>query len=899
MSLFKHLSAVSRALLGKVKAEQELDDELREYLAQNVAGKMEAGMSAEESQRAARMEMGSLDAVKEQVHAAGWESRVENVMRDLRFGLRTLRKNPAFSILGVATLAIGIGANAALFSVVQAVLFKPLPYPSAGRLMHIFAYWPGGFGNITYPDYVAALERSHSFADVAACESWGSIALTGPERAIQLRTAFVTPNYLELLGAPRVRGRIFRADENTVDGGHAVAVLSFAVWQQQYGSDPGIIGRVIQLNHAPYVVIGVLGQDFHDLVEVEDPRPEIWLPTTMARSLLGQAPLSDQAFSIYWGLGLLKPGVSEQQARHDLAAVASQMEREQPKTHRGRGMDLQPVSAYANGMFRRPAVLLMIGAGLILLIGCMNIANSMLVRIALRRREMAMRRALGASSKQLARQLFLECGLLAFAGGVAGLLLALWLTGLLGQWVHNKVSSVLQLRPDGWVAVVAIILSLDTTLVLGLVSVLDARRVKLWETLGQSGRQGMSLGRSSVRKTLVVAEIGFSVMLVIGAGLMLRSFGELVTSGLAFRTDHLLTFRVSLSGVKYNDKLKRTQFAEAFTQKEKAVPGIESVSLLGPSMLGHATWVMSIFPQERHARGPEDFVQTFRHSISPGTLGNLGITLLHGREFTRFDTAQSPDVAIISESVAREFWPQEDAVGKQLNGIDPTRPPITVVGVAADARHRQRYDLADIAADWPLGGLGPQRDLYQPYAQRPNSDITVALRINGATSGLAESVIASVAALDRDLAVDDVRLLDDRIREQNQAPAVLSLLMAGYALLALVLAALGVYSVMLQSVTHRSQEIGIRMALGAQRSDVLSMLLKEGMSLSALGILSGLSGALVFSGVMSHLLYGISTRDPLTFLTVVPILILVALAACLLPALRALRVDPLATLRCD
>ncbi|HEV7553497.1 MAG TPA: ABC transporter permease [Candidatus Angelobacter sp.] len=899
MPSLKSFIAGLRAMFLKKEAGREIDEELHDYLETSAAAKMDCGMDREAALRAARLEMGSLEGVKDNVHRAGWEAGPEDFLRDLRFAMRTLRKSPGFSVLGILTLALGIGANAALFGIVQAVVLKPLGYPHADRLMHIYGRWAGGLGNIPYPDYVAALERSHSFSALAASEPWGNAAITGSGHPLEVRTEFVTPNYLELLGATPVLGRLFLAEENINDGGDPLVIVSHALWQRQYGGDKKIIGQVIQINHAPFTVIGVMSRDFHDLTEVEDPAPDIWLPTVMARSVLGQAPLTDQAYSIYWGLGLLKLGVSVQQAREDLLDVAKQIRQEQPNTHKTRYMDLQPASSYANGLFRRPAFILMSGAVLILLIGCVNVANSMMARIALRRREMALRRALGASSQQLARQLFVECGVLAFAGGALGLCFAVWITGILHYWVQQRISSLLDVHANGWVLAFALALSLGTTLMLGLLSAMDARRVKIWEVLGQSGRQGMSVGRSRTRKVLVIVEVSFSVMLVMGAGLMLRSFQKLIDSGLGFRTDHLLTARVSLSGAHYMERVKRTQFVEALTMRGRMIPGVESISILGPSMLAHATWVLSVFPHERAARKPEDFVQTFRHSISPGTLANLGITMIHGREFSSVDMPQSLPVAVISESIAREFWPNEDAIGRQFDIADTTIPPVTVIGVASDARHRERYSLEEVAEDWPLGGLGPQRDIYMPYQQRPNTDITVALRTTGDEGTITRALTGMVAELDRDLAVSDVSLLDDRLALQNRAPGVLSLLMSGYALLALFLAGLGVYSLILQSVTQRSQEIGIRIALGARKSRVLKMVLKEGMGLVVVGTIAGLLGAVWLAHAMQNLLYGVSVNDPWTAVCVIPLLFIVALAACLSPALKAMNVDPISALRCD
>jgi putative ABC transport system permease protein len=889
-----------RAIFRRADVERELEEELQSFLEAAEEAGRKRGLSRDEAQRAARLQLGGRDAVKEEVRSVGWEALPLNLARDVRFAARALAKSPGFASVAIATLAIAVGVNTAFFSAANSVLRRPLPYPHAERLMHIWAHWPGGQGNLPYPDYVAALERTHSFEGLAACENWGSVALTGEEMPVLLRTSFVTPSYLSLLGADAALGRLFRDDDNVAEGGHAVAVVSYGLWQKQFSGDPAIVGRVVRLNRMPFTVIGVLNRGFHGLGEVEDPlSPDVWLPTSMGRALLGQPSWTDQGFSIYWGLGLLKPGVTVEEARQDFAAVSRQLEEEQPATHRAHGLDLEPVSRYANGQLQRPILLLVSGAFLVLLIGCVNIASSLLARLSARRREMALRSALGASTGQLVRQLLVESGVLAAAGGAVGLVVAVGITQVLGRWARESVNPLVNLKVEGGMLVLAAVLSVGTMAALAVLPAWEVGRSKLSSAVAPGARGGVSAPQSRMQRMLVVAEVAFSILLLVGAGLMLRSFHELATSGLGFRTDHLLTFRLSLTGDKYGEPADRSRFANALVERVATLSAVESVSLAGPAMLGRATWVMSVFPEERAPRGPEDFVQVFRHSINPGALRNLGIAVLEGREFEAFDTAEAPRVAVISESVARELWPGESAVGKRLKRPDPTRPPVTVVGVAADARHRERYSLGDIAADWPLGGLGPQRDIYLPYTQLSNPDLTVAVRCRDGAESLGESLTETVASIDPDLPLADVRTLDDRLSDQNRAPAGITLLMGGYAATALFLAALGVYGVLSQSVQRRTQEIGVRVALGAKRREILSMVVGEGLSLVAWGIGTGLGAAWWLTRWMSKLLYGVSATDPATFAVVVPVLAAAALAACLIPARRALRLDPIESLRCD
>src|SRR5262245_54245035 len=371
-----------RALRDRRREDEDLDEELQSFLEASAAARVRAGATEEDARRGARLAMGSLDGAREEVRAVGWGSAVEALVRDVRLAGRVLARSPVFTAVAVLTLALAVGVNTAFVGALYSVLLRPLPYPNAERLVHIWAFWPGGFGNLPYPDYAAALERTRSFEGLAACESWGTVALTGGDKPVQLRTTFVSASYLSLLGANAAVGRLFREEDNLAEGGHPVVVLSHGLWQKRFGADPSVVGQAIRLNRAPYTVIGVLAPGFHGLGEVEDPpEPDVWLPTTMARSLLGQPPLTDQAFSIYWATGLLKPGVTVVQAREDLQALSRQLESEQPATHRAHGLDVEPISRYANGPLRRPLFLLAGGAVLVLLIGCVNVASSMLARL--------------------------------------------------------------------------------------------------------------------------------------------------------------------------------------------------------------------------------------------------------------------------------------------------------------------------------------------------------------------------------------------------------------------------------------------------------------------------------------------------------------------------------------
>jgi predicted permease len=823
---------------------------------------------------------------------------VETLLQDARYAFRMQARNPGFALVAVLTLALGIGANTAVMGALRAVFLRPLPYPHADRLLHLWATWPGGAGNFSYPDYQALVAQSRSLESVAAYEPWGTVTLAGRGAPVALTPSFVTPSYLEMLGAQTAAGRLFSVDDDAPPRGQPVVLLSHGLWQRQFGGDPGIVGRAIPLNGTALTVVGVLTPGFRDLGAVDGAMPEIWLPTAAAPTLLGQPPLTD-TYRIYWGLARLRPGVTLAQARDDVAAIAGRMERERPESHRGYRLEAQALAQRVHGRFGGPTLLVLGGSAFILLIGCANIANLLLARMASRRREIALRSALGASAARVLRQLLVECGVLAACGGALGALLAAWITSSLRGFVHDSVSAFVDLEADAWLLASSLALILFATLTAGLAPALEAARMDVRTALASGGRDAAGGGRSLTRRFLVAAEIAFALVVLMGAGLMVRSFRELTASTLGFRTEDLLTFRMDLTGPAYADAAARTRFVDAFVERASAVPGVESATVWGPSILGRATWVVNLVPQGRPADTPDAFTMVFRHSVNPAGLGNLGIPLLRGRDFTAADTDRAPLVAIVSESVAREFWPGEEALGRTMRRQNPSLPAITVVGVAADVHHRQRYDLADIAEGFGGLAFGPQRDVYLPYAQRPNNAVTAGVRVRSAPPGVLSGLRAAVASLDAELALCDVQLLDERLRRQETAPGAIAALLAAYAGLALSLAALGVAGVVAHGVSRRTREIGIRMAVGARGRDVVLMIVREALVVAGVGLVAGLGAALAVGRAMQSLLFGVAPSDPSTFGAIGLLLVAVSAVAAYLPARRATRVDPMLALRAD
>lgn len=823
---------------------------------------------------------------------------MSGVASEVEHAVRGLVRRPGFAATALLTLSLGIGANTAIISAARGIVFRPLPYPQDDRLVHVWAYWPGGAGNISFPDGVAIAERSRTLEATATYQSYGTVALTGRTPAEDLHTSFVTPSYFEILGGAASMGRVFTSDDDAEGSSAAVAVLSHGAWIRRFGGDAGVVGSVIRLNGLAFEVVGIMPSSFADLGAVEGPIPDVFLPTAAAARLMGQPPRTD-SLRLYWGLGRLKPGVGLKAAQEDLDSIARRMEQERPETHRGYGLRVQSLSDRIRGGFTRPAFVLMAGSAFILLIGVANVTNLLLLRLADRKREMSLRAALGASSLRLFRLVFIEACVLAAFGGALGTAAGLAISNAMSAWVFTNVSALLDVSMDPMALLAALLCSTAAILMIAAVPAHHARRADVAAGLSSGARSNLDGGGGMTRKVLMAAEVGFALVLLAAAGLMARSFNALTHTPLGFDTSRLLTFRMDLVGPRYRDPVARVNLADAFLERARAIRGVEAATAWGPSMLGNATWVVNVAPAGRLNDRPDAFTMLFRHSVSPGGLDALGIERVAGRDFTAADAADAPLVGIVSESVAKQLWPGQDAVGRQLVRSAPGLPPITVIGVARDARHRQRYSLQDVADAGLIGGLGPQRDIYLPYAQRSNNGVTFAIRLAAAGPPPVESLQSAVAGLDPDLPLSDIRFLDDRIADQERVPRALAGLLLGAALLAALLAATGIYGVVSQAVAQRTREIGLRSALGARRGHILRLVVRQGLRPLSVGGLAGLAASIGLGRWLEALLFGVPWTDPSTFAFATLSLLLVASLAMILPARRALAVDPGVALRAE
>jgi putative ABC transport system permease protein len=823
---------------------------------------------------------------------------MNSLWQDIRFGLRMLAKNPGFTVVALLTLALGIGANTAIFSVVNAVLLRPLPFAHADRIVAIGESLPGFSSTMPMnaPDYRAFYERQRSFETLAI---YGDkhFDLAGEGRPERVEGARISSSLFPLLGAAPRLGRAFTQEEESA--GHNLVILSDGLWKRHFGSDPGILGRTVALDRVPYTVVGVMPTGFEFPLKGQqwNSEPaEVWVPMAFtAAEIQGWGNMYNHSV-----LARLKPGVTLGQAQADANSTMAEIERFYPAEFvaylNGRhiGATLTPLNTAITGDVRAPLLVLLVAVGVVLLIACANVANLLLARAARRQREVAVRVALGAGRWRLIRQLLSESLLLGVAAGVAALGVGYGGISALRSLAPEGLPRINEISMDGRVLVFAMVLSIATSVVFGIIPALQAAHVDPQQALkeGGGGRgSGPTRGHRRLQSALIVSQMALAIMLLIGAGLLVRSFARLVDQDPGFRQDRVLAMTVPLPLSAYSHAPQIRGFFEQLLSRTASLPGVNSAGLSTDLPLG---------AQER------DAVEVEGRDPNAGALPNIsqswimgdyfsamGITLKRGRLFTPEERPGKPDVAIISETAARLFWPNQDPIGKRLKFAGPRWR--TVIGVASDVK-----DTSMQAAASP--------HTYTPYLQEFDDLLTsttfdelrtlhLAVRTPSDPSATSTSLRDIVASLDPQIAVADVKTMETSVRE-SLAPQRFNLFVLGlFAVLAMFLAAVGVYGVLSYSVTQRTREIGIKIALGAQSRNLLGNILREGMSLTLAGALIGMAGALVLTRLMASLLYGVTARDPLTFAVVVVLLACVSLAACYLPARRATRIDSLVALR--
>ncbi|MCI0404243.1 MAG: ABC transporter permease [Acidobacteria bacterium] len=806
---------------------------------------------------------------------------METLWQDVRYGVRQLARSPGFTAIAVLTLALGIGANTAIFSVVNAVLLRPLPHPEPERLTMVWLDnrdegWPEDL--TSYPTYLDWRSQNRSFEDMAAFTP-SEASLSGDGEPERVRSAVVSANYFSVLRVQPARGRIFRPEEE-VPGAGRVVVLSAGLWQRRFAGSPDIVGQPVNLGGNPFTVIGVLPPGF------EAPaRTELWLPF----SILPQQRLEARGSLWLYVVGRLKPDVPLAEAQAEMTAIARRLEQQYPDTMTNLGVNLVPLHTEVVGKVR-PALLTILGAVVfVLLIACANVANLQLARTAARQRELAVRAAVGAGRSRLVRQLLTESLLLAMLGGVLGLLLALWGVETLRGVLPANVPRVEEISVDAGVLVFLLGATLATTLLFGLVPALRTTRLELNDSLKEGGRSATDGSHSRLRSALVVGEVALALLLLLGAGLMLRSFQNLLAVNPGFRTGNVLTFDLNTSPSKYPEPAQVSQFYEQLFGRLKGLPGVEGVGAASDVPLSGSIWPNAAgFTLEGIARSPEDLRLSVNISVvATDYFRTLGVPLVRGRFLGPEDSPESSPVLLINEAMARRYWPNQDPIGKRMKyggGVDPTEPWRTIVGVVADVRDSELDRETRIAS-------------YLPHSQVPRRAMTLVLRSSSDPMRMAPWVREQVWSLDSTMPVANLSTMEARL-ERSVAQRRFNLLLLGlFGVLALTIASIGIYGVIGYSVSQRRHEIGVRMALGAQRRDIFRHVVGQGIGLALLGIGIGLAGAFALTRFITGLLFRIEPTDPATLVVVSALLAGVAFLACFMPARRAARVDPMVALR--
>ena len=809
---------------------------------------------------------------------------METLWQDIRYGIRMLLKSPSVSIVAIVALALGIGANTAIFSVVNAVLLRPLPFSNPEQLMMV---WESDSsrgqirGSASYPNFADWREQNHVFERLSSYYT-NDFVMTGRGEPTRLQGAVVNADLLPLLGVAPVLGRGFLPEED--NPGQRVVLLSQLLFRQRFNSDLNVVGQSLILDGNNYNIVGVMPEQFQFPIQ-NDP-VELW--TTVAVDQVGPEPVTQQRGAHYLNvIGRLKPGVSKEQAQAEMTAISARLEQQYPDKNLHRGTVVEPTLEALVGNIR-PALLILLGAvGCVLLIACANVANLLLARAMTRHKEMAIRSALGASRSQVVRQLLTESVMLSLVGGSLGLVLAVWWSDLLIALGKDNIPRALHVGLDWRVLAFTLLVSILTGIIFGLVPALHSSRTELTESLKEGARgSGEGARRNGVRGLLVVSELAIAVVLLVGAGLLIQSLWRLRQVSPGFNPENVLTLVVGIPEVKYPTK-KQAPFYKDLAARIETLPGVRSASSIMPLPLSGDRYGISFEIEGRPvAKGDQPSADFF--TIGDGYFKTMEIPLLKGREFTERDAAGAPGVIIVNQAFARKFFPAEDPLGKRIKpGIstDEDDPVMReIVGLVADVRNR------NLNSDLRPG-------FFVPQSQVPFSQMAMVVKTDRDPHSLVNAVQNEVQAMDKEVPVFRVKTMNEYISATVAAPRFNATLLVIFAAVALILTIVGLYGVMSYSVVQRTNEIGIRMALGAQTGDVLRLIVAQGIKLVLLGLGVGLAAAFALTKVISSLLFGVTTKDPYTFGAVALLLALVALLACYIPARRATKLDPLVALR--
>jgi len=799
------------------------------------------------------------------------------LLTNIRYGFRMLAKNPGFTAVAVIALALGIGANTAIFSVVNSILLRSLPFHDPSSLVMVWEKSRLNDRNVISPaDYKDWKAQNHVFGDLAAVVDIFRVNFTGNGEPEELLAGAVTANFFHMIGVKPIVGRTFLDGEDT-RGRERVAVLSHRLWRRRFGSDTGIVGKNIKLGGDLYQVIGVLPPDFR----WNNRQTDVWMPFVLEPGRDYRATSGRYMNAV----GRLKPGVTLQQAQTEMSGIARRLEEQYPVFNKNWGVNLVPLHEQTVGQVRLALLVLLAAVGFVLLIACVNVANLLLARAASRQREIAVRAALGAGRRRLIWQLLTESVLLATLGGALGLVLAIWGVDALVALGPDSIPRLSDIGIDRTAFAFTALISIVTGVLFGIAPAVEISKTNLSDALKEGGRSaGSNLRHRRTRSLLVVCEVAVALVLLIGAGLMIRSFGRLGAVNPGFRADNLLTLRLTLGSAKYAQDPAVIAFFRNAVERIGRLPGVQSAGTINFLPLTGMASATGFDIVGRPDPGVGNKPVTGVRVVDPNYFRTMGIPLLAGRGFTERDTKGSPRVLIISQTLAHRFFADENPIGKKLIIQWDDSIPDEIVGVVGDILH----DGLDAR---------PEATIYWPHARMPYPFMTIAVRTLGDPKRLATTVIREIHSMEADQPVAEVRPMNDVVAESVARQRFNMTLLGIFASVALALAAVGIYGVMSYSVTQRTQEIGIRMALGARRSDVVRMVVGHGVGLSIAGIGIGLAFAFALTRVMNTLLFGVTATDPLTYAGLSALLLFVTAVACYVPARRATRVDPTVALR--
>jgi len=867
------------------RREAELEEEVQSHLEMAAKERVERGEKKAEAEHSARREFGNVGLVREVTREMwGWAS-MDRVMQDVRFGWRTLVKSPGFAAAAVLTLALGIGANTAIFSVFKAVLLNALPYRQPERLVRIAAndsHAPDAL-NVSFLGVQDLKERNHSFESIALYRGWSG-TLQGGGRPRSIRGLRVSYDFFDTLGVSPLIGRNFERDEDQSDRRHVV-LLSYGFWREQFGGRKNVVGQTMMVDEEPFQIIGVLPENF--LPTIFNPfaqAPQAWAPLGYDAS----QPFACRSCQHLRAVGRLAKGIPLEQARAQLNGIAPMLAREFPKDYPSDlTIYLTPLDEALVGKVRKSLWLLLGATGLVLLIACANATNLLLSRAAARRREMAVRAALGASPARLATQLLTEATLITLFGGAAGVLIAQTSLRALLLWAPVRIPRLNEVRLDSGVLLITIAVCLLTGIIVGLMPAVAAARSDERETLRQGARGAAGTAYGKFRRIVIAGEVALAFLLTLGTGLLLKSLHRMLEVNPGFQAQGLYISGYSLAGPRYAKNESILQFERAAMDRIRALPGVESVAIVSTLPLGGSFDQCGFHIQERPLPNDSDAPSVDRYYVSPDYFRTMGIRLLQGRLFTESDAATPRDaVALISETTGRQVWPSENPLGKhiQLGGRDNKKPWATIVGIVGDVL---QYGL----------DTSHTPNAYVLESAEPGNASTLLVRGQISPEALQRSIEREINSIDKDVPVDDVIPMEQLIATSAGQRSFLATLIGCFGALALVLSVVGIYGVMAYQVTQRTGEIGIRMALGAPRGAILRQVIYDGMSWAALGVAAGAVVSVALRNVLASQLYGVGATDVTSFTGASAVLMLSAFFACFIPARRAMKVDPMVALR--